>query len=168
MAHSFNKLENSKISDVPSTGSTTRSLVRLTGNHDQLPKQREQLIDNLCHALSVRFAETETEGVLKATSLANFKLWPADETELQGVYIGIVLIFACIRIFLITYFLCIYHFYFSCMLHDNKRCMFACKLYLFYLCSVKYTFPNFCHNLTVQRFSFSILFTLTRFWRRVG
>ena len=28
-----------EISDVPSTGSTTWSLVRLTGNHDQLPKQ---------------------------------------------------------------------------------------------------------------------------------
>ena len=74
-----------EVSDVPSRGSTTRSLVRLTGNHDQLPKHREQLVDNLCHALSVRFAETETEGVLKATSLANFKLWPTDETELQGL-----------------------------------------------------------------------------------
>ena len=121
-----------EISDVPSTGSTTRSLVRLTGNHDQLPRQQEQLIDNLCHALSVRFAETETEEVLKATSLANFKLWPADETELQGVYIGIVLIFACIRIFLITYFLCIYHFYFSCMIIKDA-CLHVSYIYFIYV-----------------------------------
>ena len=71
-------------SDTPSQGASTCSLVQLIKGPSDLQKQKVQLLDDIYKALSTRF-EHGMDVVIKATSVANFKQWPLDELELQGL-----------------------------------------------------------------------------------
>ena len=46
-------------------------------------KLTEKIVNSLCAALDVRFEDTK-EGLISATSIANFKIWPMQESELEG------------------------------------------------------------------------------------
>ena len=43
------------------------------------------MLDDITEALSTHFKDT-TNGLIKATLIANFKEWPLEITELQGWY----------------------------------------------------------------------------------
>ena len=45
--------------------------------------ERIRFINRLCDALNVRFEDTQY-GSVKATSIANFNMWPIEESELDG------------------------------------------------------------------------------------
>ena len=47
---------------------------------------RENLVDKLCDALNVRFEDAQ-HGLIQATSIANFKIWPVEEANLEGSHI---------------------------------------------------------------------------------
>ena len=79
------KLKDFQIIDAPTRGSTTRSLSQLTRGQSDLKRQRQHLLDDITEALSTHFKDT-TNGLIKATSIANFKEWPLEITELQGWY----------------------------------------------------------------------------------
>ena len=49
-------------------------------DYKQLTKK---IVDNLCAALDVRFEDTK-QGLIPSTSTANFKIWPMQESELEG------------------------------------------------------------------------------------
>ena len=78
------KLKDFQIIDAPTRGST-RSLSQLTRGQSDLKRQRQHLLDDITEALPTCFEDT-TNGLLKATSIANFKEWPLEITELQGWY----------------------------------------------------------------------------------
>ena len=66
----------------PSAGATTRSTYKLTGGNSLPQGERMRFISQLCDALNVRFQDTRN-GLIHATSIANFKTWPLDEIELE-------------------------------------------------------------------------------------
>ena len=69
--------------NAPSAGATTRNTYKLIGG-DNLPQgERMRFINQLCDALNIRFQDTKN-GLIQATSIANFKTWPLDEVELEG------------------------------------------------------------------------------------
>ena len=43
----------------------------------------KKIVDNLCAAIDVRFEDTK-QGLIPATSIANFKIWSLQESELEG------------------------------------------------------------------------------------
>ena len=49
-----------------------------------IKKHKEQLLQDIGQALSTRF-ENNASAVTKATSVANFKEWPLDGNQLQGI-----------------------------------------------------------------------------------
>ena len=79
------KLKDFQIIDVPTRGSATSSLSQLTRGQSDLKRQRQHLLDDITEALSTCFEDT-TNGLIKAMSIANFKEWPWEITELQGWY----------------------------------------------------------------------------------
>ena len=81
----FQKFNDFEISDGPSQGTTTRSLVQLIKSHSDFQRQKVQLLQATCDALSMRF-EHGMDAVISATSVANFKQWPLQEVELQGLW----------------------------------------------------------------------------------
>lgn len=64
-------------------GTLTRNTYKLTGGDGFQATDRKKIIDSLCAALDVHFEDT-TQGIIHATSPANFKLWPMEEHELEG------------------------------------------------------------------------------------
>ena len=77
-------LDQFELSNNPSRGSTTCSLVQLCAMNGDIKKHKEQLLQDIGQALSTRF-ENNASAVTKATSVANFKEWPLDGNQLQGI-----------------------------------------------------------------------------------
>ena len=67
-------LDQFELSNNPSRGSTTRSLVQLCAMNGDIKKHKEQLLQDIGQVLSTRF-ENNASAVTKATSVANFKEW---------------------------------------------------------------------------------------------
>ena len=61
----------------------------LTSSDELTEADRKKLVDALCEALEVRFEDTHA-GLIQATSIANFNVWPIEEKDLEGLHIGIV------------------------------------------------------------------------------
>ena len=80
---SLQKLSGFETSNAPSTGATTRQIFNLTHGKGLSETERKRLIQSLCVALETRFEDT-TYGVIEATAVANFKMWPLKEEELEG------------------------------------------------------------------------------------
>ena len=70
-------------SEAPSAGTTTRNVYGLIGAKEVPQRERIRFINRLCDALNVRFEDTQ-HGSVKATSIANFNMWPIEESELDG------------------------------------------------------------------------------------
>ena len=64
--------------------SISRSVGQLKSSHYDLGIQGKHLLDDITEAFSVWF-EDVSDGVVKATSVANFSEWPLEERELQGL-----------------------------------------------------------------------------------
>lgn len=79
------KIKDFETCAAPSAGSVTRNTFKLTGgDHDFLKQdERAKFIDTLCDALRIRFEDTQPE-IIQATSIANFKVWPVEESQLEG------------------------------------------------------------------------------------
>ena len=77
-------LDQFELSNNPSRGSTTRSLVQLCAMNGDIKKHKEQLLQDIGQALSTQF-ENNASAVTKVTSVANFKEWPLDGNQLQGI-----------------------------------------------------------------------------------
>ena len=67
-------------SSAPSVGATTRQTYTLTCGSDILATERNVLVEALCTALECHFDDTS---VVKATAIADFKMWPTSEEELH-------------------------------------------------------------------------------------
>ena len=80
---SFHKLSNYEIIEGLVAGPTTREIYKLTGGNGELTVERQKLITKLCENLEVCFEDT-TQGLIKCTSIANFRMWPDKEEELHG------------------------------------------------------------------------------------
>ena len=64
-------------------GTTTRQTFSLTHGDAFLPSDREKkLVHLLCQALQTRFKDATQD--VEATSVADFKIWPLDNAELEG------------------------------------------------------------------------------------
>ena len=74
------KLPKFEISSAPSAGATTRQTFKLTCGGGILATERNVLVEALCTALEHRFDDTS---VVKATAIADFKMWPTSEEELH-------------------------------------------------------------------------------------
>ena len=74
------KLPNFATSSNPSAGATTRQTYTLTAGTGTIGTERKVLVDALCAALESQFDDTS---VVKATAIADFKMWPANEEELH-------------------------------------------------------------------------------------
>ena len=61
----------------------TRNTYKLTGGDGLQQAGRKKLVDKLYDALNVRFEVTQ-HGLIQATSIANFKIWPVEEEILEG------------------------------------------------------------------------------------
>ena len=77
------KLSQFESCNIPSAGTMTRQNYKLTSGNGLKENDRKNILDSLCAALEVRFQDTK-EGIIPATSIANFKIWPIQESELQG------------------------------------------------------------------------------------
>ena len=80
---SFHKLSNYEIIEELVAGPTTREIYKLTGGNGELTVERQKLITKLYENLEVCFEDT-TQGLIKCTSIANFRMWPDKEEELHG------------------------------------------------------------------------------------
>ena len=80
---SLQKLEQFETCNTPSAGATTRECYKLTASGASLHTDRSKLIDLFVRNLSTRFEDTE-HGLIRCTSVANFKLWPEKEEHLEG------------------------------------------------------------------------------------
>ena len=65
-------------------GETARQAFSLTHGDDLLQSHREKLVYSLCEGMQSRFEDT-THGVIETTSVADFKMWPMDKSELEGL-----------------------------------------------------------------------------------
>ena len=74
------KLPKFETSSAPSAGATTRQTYKLTCGSGILATERNVLVEALCTALERRFDDTS---VVKATAIADFKMWPMSEEELH-------------------------------------------------------------------------------------
>ena len=74
------KLPKFETSSAPSAGATTRQTYTLTCGSGILATERNVLVEALCTALEQRFDDTS---VVKATAIADFKMWPTSEEELH-------------------------------------------------------------------------------------
>ena len=83
MDHSFKSLHNLKLVQILSAGTATRNTYKLTGGNGLQQNDRKNIIDSLCAALQVQFEDT-VQGLISATSIGNFKIWPMDEEDLEG------------------------------------------------------------------------------------
>ena len=81
MDHSFRNFQF-EACHAPSAGVTTQNTYQLTGGNG-LQEADQKIVNNLCAALEVRFEDTK-QGLIPATSIANFKIWPMQESELEG------------------------------------------------------------------------------------
>ena len=81
----FQKFKEFEIGDTPSQGTTTHSLVQLNKSHSDFQQQKVQLLLAICDALSMKFNHG-MDAVISATSVANFKQWPLEESELPGLW----------------------------------------------------------------------------------
>lgn len=80
---SLQKLPQFETCQGPSAGTETRNTYRITGDTGLHNADRNALIDLICSNLSTRFEDT-CHGVIRNTSVANFKEWPAKEETLDG------------------------------------------------------------------------------------
>ena len=69
-------------SSVPSAHVTTRHTYGLTHGTGLLASDRKALVDSFCAALQTCFEDTKTS-IVEATSVADFKMWPTNENELD-------------------------------------------------------------------------------------
>ena len=74
------KLPTFETSSVPSAGATNRQTYTLTCGSGILATERNDLVEALCTALEHHFDDTS---VVKATVIADFKMWPTSEEELH-------------------------------------------------------------------------------------
>ena len=74
------KLPKFETSSAPSAGATARQTYKLTCGSGILATERNVLVEALCTALEHRFDDTS---VVKATAIADFKMWPTSEEELH-------------------------------------------------------------------------------------
>ena len=77
------KLAQFETCAAPSAGPSTRNTYKLTMGDGIKDTDRKKILDALCQALSVRFEDTK-KGLVAATSIANFKVWPIEESDLEG------------------------------------------------------------------------------------
>ena len=70
--------------DGPSAGTTTRQTYKLTHGHGLSVTEREKLVHSLYRALETQFEDT-IYSVVQATATADFKMWPLEEAELEGI-----------------------------------------------------------------------------------
>ena len=77
------KLAKFETCNAPSDGTTTRNTYSLTIGNGSIDNDRSKLVDLLCNKIQVRFQDTK-DGLISATSVANFNLWPDDESRLEG------------------------------------------------------------------------------------
>lgn len=77
------KLAQFETCAAPSAGPSTRNTYKLTVGDGIKETDRKKILDALCQALSVRFEDTK-KGLIAATSIANFKVWPIEESDLEG------------------------------------------------------------------------------------
>ena len=73
----YQKFDNFEVTDCPTKGPSTHTLVQLSRGLADLKQHKLQQLDDICQALSTRF-ETNVDKVIRATSIANFKSWPKD------------------------------------------------------------------------------------------
>ena len=64
-------------------GPAARQTFNLTGGDGSLINERKKLIEMLCKNMKVRFEDTGHQ-LIHSTSIANFKMWPDKEEELEG------------------------------------------------------------------------------------
>ena len=64
-------------------GATIRETYRLTCGNGELIEERKKLVEMLCKNMKVRF-EDANHGLTKSTAVANFKMWPDKEDDLEG------------------------------------------------------------------------------------
>ena len=83
MIPSLQKLSKFVTKDAPSAGSTTRQTYKLTHGRGLSPNERAKLVQSLCAALKTQFEDT-TQGVVQTTAIADFKMCPLQEAELEG------------------------------------------------------------------------------------
>ena len=74
------KLPKFETYSAPSAGATTRQTYTLKYGSGILATERNVLVEALCTALECRFDDTN---VVKATAIADFKMWPTSEEELH-------------------------------------------------------------------------------------
>ena len=79
----YQKLSQYETCSAPSAGAVTRNTYKLTGGNGLEEADRKKILESLCEALAVRFKDTE-KGLISATAVANFKIWPLHEAELEG------------------------------------------------------------------------------------
>ena len=77
------KLSQFETSPAPTTGTFTRNSYKLVGGDGLSEADRKKIINKLSEVLSVRFQDME-QGLISATSIANFKVWPLEEQDLEG------------------------------------------------------------------------------------
>lgn len=77
------KLAQFETCDAPSAGTTTQNTYRLTGSEGLSKNYHKKVVDLLSAALKTRFEDAQ-HGLIKATSIANFTLWPMENVAVQG------------------------------------------------------------------------------------
>ena len=77
------KLAKFETCNAPADGTTTRNTYSLTTGDGEINNDRLRLIDLLCNKIQIRFQDTNN-GIISATSIANFNVWPDDEARLEG------------------------------------------------------------------------------------
>ena len=70
--------------DGPSAGTTNSQTYKLTHGHGLSVTEREKLVHSLCTAPEAQLENT-TYHVVQATATPNFKIWPLEEAELEGI-----------------------------------------------------------------------------------
>ena len=80
---SLQKLSKFVTTDASSAGPNTRQTYKLIHGHGLSPNERAKPVQSLCVALKTQFEDT-TQGMVQATAIADFKMWPFQEAELKG------------------------------------------------------------------------------------
>ena len=84
-----NIVKNNKTTLRKFTSSNFNIVTTLLFSDGLTESERKNIVDALCEALEVRFEDTRT-GLIQATSVANFKVWPMEENDLEGLHTGYI------------------------------------------------------------------------------
>ena len=88
--------------DGSSAGTTSRQTYKLTHSHGLSVTEREKLVHSSCTILDTQFEDT-IYGVVQTTAIADFKMWPLEETELEGISLQLFIIISAFHYSFVWY-----------------------------------------------------------------